>query len=154
METPRFSAFQESQDCDVRKKGDGLHFLGVLLVYYVDMGHTITGAFYADLLIQLREKIRQIRRGKLPNGVLFHQDNAPAHTSTVAMAAIQKCGFQLVEDPPYSPDLVPSDYYLFPEMKKELSGHHFARNDDVMNTLDHNLRNQNGAFYTELSVLM
>ena len=34
------------------------------------------------------------------------------HSITVAMAAIQKCGFQLVHDPTYS-----LDYYLFPKMK-------------------------------------
>ena len=49
---------------------------------------------------------------------------------------------------PACPDLAPSDYYLFPKMKKELSGHHFARYDD-MNAVDHFLRDQNGAFYTE-----
>ena len=71
-------------------------------------------------------------RGKLTRGVLFHQDNAPAHRSTLAMAAIQNCGFQLVNDPPYSPVLAPSVHYLFPKMKKELGGHHFARDDYVM----------------------
>ena len=44
-----------------------------------------------------------------------------------------------------TPDLTPSDYYLFPKIKKELGGHHFARDDDVMNALDHFLRDQNGA---------
>ena len=81
--------------------------------------------------------------------MLFHQDNAPAHTSTVAMAAIQKCGIQLVEDLPYSPDLALSDYYLFPKMKKGLGGLHFARGDDVMNAVDHFMNDQNGTFYTE-----
>ena len=57
--------------------------------------------------------------------------------------------FQLVEDPPYSPDLAPSDCYLFPKMKNELGGHHFTRDDDVMNAVYHFLRDQNGAFYTE-----
>ena len=71
---------------------------------YLDKAHTLTGAYHADLLRQLREIIKQIRRG-----VLFHQDNAPAHTSTVAMAAVQKCGFQLVEDPLHSPDLAPKN---------------------------------------------
>ena len=66
---------------------------GVLLVDYLDKGHTITGACNADLLRQLREQIEQIRRGKLMWGVFFHQENAPAHTSTEAMAAIQNCGF-------------------------------------------------------------
>ena len=38
---------------------------GVLLVDYLDKGHTNTGACNADLLRQLREQIEQIRRGKL-----------------------------------------------------------------------------------------
>ena len=53
-------------------------------------------------------------------GVLFHQDNVPAHKSVVTMAAVHDCGFELVDHPPYSPDLAPSDYFLFPNMKKTL----------------------------------
>ena len=67
----------------------------------------------------------------------------------MAMAVIQNCGFQLVQDPPYSPDLAPSDCYLVLKMKKELDGDKFARDDDVMNELWTNfLRVKNGAFYT------
>ena len=68
----------------------------------------------------------------------------------MALAVIKKCGFQLVEHPPFSPDLAPSEhYYVFPKMKKKISCHHFVRDDDVMNAVDHFLRAQNGAFYTE-----
>ena len=52
-------------------------------------------------------------------GVQFHQDNAPAHKSVVAMAAVCDCCFELVDHSPYSPDLAPSDYFLFPNMKKK-----------------------------------
>ena len=47
---------------------------GVLLVDYLDKAHTIAGAYYADLLRQLRGEIMQIRRGKL-----FHQYNVLTH---------------------------------------------------------------------------
>ena len=91
---------------------------GVLLVDYLDKGHTISGPYYTDLLRQLREKIKQIQRGQLTRGMPFHQDNVPARMSKVAMVAIQKSGFQLVEDPPYSPNLAPSDYYHLPVNEK------------------------------------
>ena len=39
--------------------------------------------------------------------VLFHQDNAPAHTSSQALAAIRNVGFELLPHPLYSPDLAP-----------------------------------------------
>ena len=70
------------------------------LVDYLDKGRNITGAYCADLLRQLKEKIKQIRRGKLTREILFNQDNAAALTSTVAMTAIQKCGFRHVEHHP------------------------------------------------------
>ena len=116
---------------------------GVLLVHYLDKGHT------SPERIMLREIIKQIRRRKLTSRVLFHQDNAPAYTSRLVIAAIQKCGFQHVEYQIYSPDLAPSDYYLFRKWTKELGGHKLSRDDDVMNALDHFPKDQNGAFYTE-----
>ena len=116
---------------------------------YQDKGHTITVAYSVDLLRQLWETIKQIRGGKLTRGVLFHLDNALAHTSTVTTSAIQKYGFELVEDPPYSPDLPPSDYYLFPKMKSELDRHHFVREDYVINAVDHFPNNENGTYYIE-----
>ena len=81
---------------------------GVLLVDYLDKGHIITGACNAETAT-----------GENQADSAWKADDRSAlqHTSKVAMAAIQICGFQLVEDPPYSPDLAPSDYYLFPEMK-------------------------------------
>lgn len=98
---------------------------GVLLVDYLSKGHTVTGAYYAALLRQIQEKIQKNLRGKLTKGVLFNQDNAPTLKAAVAMAAFQECGFRIVEHPPYSPDLDPSDCYLFPKIKKDHRGHHF-----------------------------
>jgi len=53
--------------------------------------------------------------------VLFHQvhqDNTPVHTSSQALTAIRNAGYKLLSHPSYSPDLVPSDFYLFPKLKE------------------------------------
>jgi len=81
--------------------------------------------------------------------VLFHQDNAPAHKSAVALAAFRDCGFQLVKHPTYSSDLAPSDYYLFPKLKSYLSGIHFATYDDVIIGVNEYLKGQTSKFYEE-----
>lgn len=52
--------------------------------------------------------------------VLFQQNNAPAHFTTVVAIKLTQLGFQLVRYPYYS-DMVPSDYYLFPNTKKLMS---------------------------------
>ena len=63
--------------------------------------------------------------------VLYHHDNAPSHTSLKAMVKLDQLRFELVAHPPYSPDLAPSDYYLFPNLKW-LQGKRFTSNEEVI----------------------
>ena len=46
-------------------------------------------------------------------GVIFHQDNARPHTSLVTRKKLLELGWGVMPYPPYSPDLTPSDFYLF-----------------------------------------
>ena len=41
-------------------------------------------------------------------------------------------GFHFLDHPPYSPDLAPSDYHLFPGLKKQLKGSHFSSDAEVI----------------------
>ena len=56
-------------------------------------------------------------RGKVAKGVLFLRDNAPANWALATQKKLLYLGFQYLEHPPYSPDLAPSDYHLFPGLK-------------------------------------
>ena len=40
------------------------------------------------------------------------------HTCKIAMDAVERNGYELIPHPAYSPDLGPSDYFLFPNLKK------------------------------------
>ena len=62
-------------------------------------------------------------------------DNAHVHTSHITQEQIDKVGFQLVPHPPYSPDLAPSDYSLFGELKKLLRGKMFESSEDLEDTV-------------------
>jgi hypothetical protein len=57
---------------------------------------------------------------KVTKGVLFLHDNAPAHRALATQKKLAYLGFQCLHHPPYSADLTPSDYQLFPELKKQL----------------------------------
>lgn len=57
--------------------------------------------------------------------VILHQDNAPSHTARSTMLEIGLLGFELLPHPPYSPDLAPMDFRLFPELKAQLRGTRF-----------------------------
>ncbi len=56
---------------------------------------------------------------------LLHQDNAPCHVSAFTLGKLGEWGIQLLAHPPYSPDLAPCDFDLFPKMKEILHGRHF-----------------------------
>ncbi|XP_071743600.1 histone-lysine N-methyltransferase SETMAR-like [Lepeophtheirus salmonis] len=55
--------------------------------------------------------------------------HAPCHKSVKTMAKIHELGFELLTPPPYSPDLAPSDYFLFTDLKRMLDGKKFSSNE-------------------------
>ena len=95
---------------------------GVQLLEFMPHKATITVDTYASTMVALRENIKQKRRGMLLAGVLLLHVNAPAHMSYTSRAAIRKCGFVEFNNAPCCPDLAPSDYFLFRNLKKFLHG--------------------------------
>jgi histone-lysine N-methyltransferase SETMAR len=59
-------------------------------------------------------------------------DNAPAHGVLATQKKLAYLGFQCLDHPPYSLDLAPSDYHLFPGLKKELKSRHFSSDTEVI----------------------
>jgi len=82
--------------------------------------------------VQLRDILKEKRRGKFTKGVLFLHDNAPAPWALATQKKLAYLGFQYLDHPPYSPDLVPSDYHLFPGLKKQLKDRHFSSDVEVI----------------------
>ena len=56
----------------------------------------------------------------------------PAHKSAVTTTTIHNCIFELVDHLPYSSAVVPSDFHLFQNLKKQIAGTHFTIDDAVM----------------------
>ena len=121
---------------------------GVIHIDYLPRGRTMNGDYYADLLGRLRESIKQKRRGKLRRGVWLQHDNAPVHTCNVATLAANRLGFETLPHPPYSPDLAPSDYFLFSKLKKELRGQRYDDDNELMLAVEGYFRGQCSAFFS------
>ncbi len=77
------------------------------------------------LQVLRRDLVRAIRK-KRPQldleRVILHQDNAPGHRAGSTQLEISLLGFDVLEHPPYSPDLAPMDFRVFPELKASLRG--------------------------------
>ncbi len=74
--------------------------------------------------------------------ILLH-DNARPHTAKKTKEVINALGWRVLEHPPYSPDLAPSDFYLFRSMQHQLSDKIFKNREEV-NSFLHNF------FYSKL----
>ena len=92
---------------------------GVLNIDYLPKGQTIKAECYSSLLVQLKDILKEKRRGKITKVVLFFDDNAPAHRALATEKKLACLGFQCLDRPPYSPDLALSDYHMFPGLKKQ-----------------------------------
>jgi len=83
----------------------------------------------------------------LTKGVRLLADNAPAHSSQAAVMEARQCGYEILPHPPYSPDLAPSDFFLFPQMKTPLRGRRFDDTDEVIEEVEQWFSTQSEDFY-------
>jgi len=99
---------------------------GILLTDYLPKRRTINAEYCSSLLVQLKDILKEKRRGKVSKGALFLHDSASAHRALTTQKKLAFLGFQRLDHSPYSLDLAPSDYHLFPGLKKQLKGRHFS----------------------------
>ena len=92
----------------------------ILLTDYLPKGQTIKAEIYLSLLVQLKDILKEKRRGKFNKVVFFLHENAPAHQALATQKKLAYLGFQCLDHTPYSPDLVPPDYHLIPSLKKAI----------------------------------
>ena len=96
---------------------------GVAIKVPVKKDKSITGKYYKDVVLKKLKKYYQKRcpATGFKHVPLLH-GNAPAHTSTIVTAFLKKEKVTVLPHPPYSPDLGPCDFFLFPKLKAFLAG--------------------------------
>ncbi|UYV74676.1 hypothetical protein LAZ67_12000499 [Cordylochernes scorpioides] len=105
---------------------------GVVHHEFLPQGRTVKKEYYLQVMRNLREAIRQ----KLPDlwknkNWLLHHDNAPAHTSLLVRDFLAKNNTLMMPQPPYSPDLAPCEFFLFPKLKRPMKGRRYATLDEI-----------------------
>jgi transposase len=71
---------------------------------------------------------------------MLHHDNAPAHASLLIRSYLAKHQTPVVPHPPYSPDLAPADFFLFPKLKTTLKGRRFQTIEEIQENATIELR--------------
>ncbi|KAJ7344987.1 hypothetical protein JRQ81_000937 [Phrynocephalus forsythii] len=121
---------------------------GVLLTD-LQKGETLNSNYYCNLLEKLRDALKQKQHGMISKGVCLLADNAPVHTAQASVVTAHRLGYELLQHPPYSPDFAPSDFFLFPEMKKPLCGQQFDDREDVIFKVEQWFSSKVEDFYKE-----
>ena len=104
---------------------------GIVIAEWVPSGQKVNQQYYIEVLRKLRERVRRKRTELWRNVWILHQDYAPAHNALSAKEFLANKNITVLEHPPYSPDLAPCDFCLFPKIKTVLKGTHFMPVEDV-----------------------
>lgn len=121
---------------------------GLIHFELLEPAQTINTALYCEQLERVQAKLIETRP-QLVNrkGVVFHQDNARPHVSSLSLKKIKDLGWELLEHPPYSPDLAPSDYHLFRAMTNYFGKKKFNSSKEVKNDIIAFFASKHDTFY-------
>jgi transposase len=105
---------------------------GMLHLEFAPKGRTMNAEFYCSVLRPLREDIQRKRPELWHAGNwMLHDDNAPSHRAVIMREFLAHNSIITLPHPPYSPDLAPCDFILFPKMKLQLKGRRFDRLEEI-----------------------
>ena len=62
------------------------------------------------------------------------------------MAAVEWNGYELIPHPAYSPDLAPSNFFLLPNLKKDIHGLHFRSDEEIVMAVEEWVNQGSGDF--------
>jgi [histone H3]-lysine36 N-dimethyltransferase SETMAR len=117
------------------------------IIYWELLGEKVrlNAALYSQQLDHVAEAVRTKRPEKTK--IILQHDNARPHTAKLTKSKLQELGWEVLPHPAYSPDLAPSDYYLFRNLQLELDDKHFDQNEDVKNFLQQYFDSKPRIFY-------
>ncbi|KAG5316286.1 MOS1T transposase, partial [Pseudoatta argentina] len=95
------------------------------------------GDRYRLQLIRLSRALREKRPEyeQRHDKVIFLHDNARPHVARIVKKYLETLKWDVLPHPPYSPDIAPSDYWLFRRMQHDLASHRFTSFAEIENWL-------------------
>ena len=95
----------------------------MIYIHWVPTGQTVNKEYYIEVLREFRKRFLGKRPALFKSGQWhFQQDHAPVHNSILVTDYLTKIGIKTVPHPPYSLDLAPCDFCLFPKLKEQVRG--------------------------------
>ena len=104
---------------------------GIVHYKFTAQGQMVNQQCYLELLTRLQESIRRKRSGLWSDKWILDHDIAPAHDVLRVCEFLAKNSITKMDHPPYSLELAPCDFWLFPKLKNAVKGQRFADFSDI-----------------------
>ena len=104
----------------------------MIYMHWVPTGQTVNKEYYVEVLTVFWKRFRRKRPALFISGQWhFHRDNVPVLSSIFVTDYLTKMGIKTVLQPPYSRDLAPCDFWLFPKLKEKLRGYRYETIEEM-----------------------
>jgi histone-lysine N-methyltransferase SETMAR len=111
---------------------------GVIYVDFLPHGVTFNAQYYSKLLHNdVHQTIQKKRPGKLSKKIILLHDNACPRTADLMKVTLATVDWEMMNHPPYSPDLASSDFNLFGPIEVHLGGQKFQTDDKLKHSVLH-----------------
>ena len=108
---------------------------------FAPQGQAVIQHFYKEVMVHLVSKIHQKQRAFWAGKTwILHHNNASAHTALSTKQFLVSKEITMLHHPPYSLDLAPCDFFLFPKLKGILKGTCFQGVKDVKTSMTRHLK--------------
>ncbi|PNF25326.1 hypothetical protein B7P43_G10929 [Cryptotermes secundus] len=109
------------------------YYWGVVHYDYLPLGETVNNEYYQEVLHHLHDAVWRKRPDLWDaHNWQLHHDSAPAHSSHLIQGFVAKHSIPQIRQAPYSPDMAPCYFWLFPRLKTLLKGSHFDSHKDII----------------------
>ena len=110
---------------------------------------TITSEKCAQQIDEMHWKLQHLQLALVSRkGPILSQDNAQPQVIQPKLQKLSKLGYEVLPLLPYSPDLLPTDYYFFKHLDNFLQGKCFHNQQDAENAFQEFIKSWSTYFYT------
>jgi hypothetical protein len=100
--------------------------------------------FVSNILHPLRQIFFSGERHPRAKRLVIHVDNCTVHRSLITESCMEKSDMISMPHPPYSPDLAPSDFFLFGAVKEKLEHLRITDVEQLFEEVDTILKSYSG----------
>ena len=124
-------------------------FVAQLIHYsFLNLGETITSEKYTQQIDEMHWKLQclQLALVNRISPILLHNNNR-SDVFQPMLPKLNKLCYKVLPHPPYSPDLLPTDYHFFKHLDNFLQGKHFHNQQDAENAFQEFVESRSTGFY-------